>query len=178
MTEQTQRDYLDPIETENVETEAGEFSEEEINGDESLCAPPESEDKADDTGDKGDESFEEKDFDDGFDAVSYEELARRDLEEIRSKFPEARGLRSITALPNALRYAELRDLGLSPTEAYLATGRLRPASDNRAHLNSKVPKGSSERGSFMKLSELNSARELFSSLSDEEIQRLYKRVNG
>ena len=178
MTEQTQKDYLDPIETENANAEADAFSEEEINGDESLSAPLESGAEAEAFADDSSESSEEKDFDDGFDAVSYEELARRDLEEIHAKFPETRGLRSITALPKALRYAELRDLGLSPTEAYLATGRLRPASDNRAHLNSKVPKGSSERGSFMKLSELNSARELFSSLSDEEIQRLYKRVNG
>lgn len=178
MTEQTERDYLDPIETENAETDTGEFSENRINDDESPCATLESGEEADTPEEDSSEISDDYASQDGFGAVSYEELARRDLEEIRAKFPETRGLRSITALPNALRYAELRDLGLSPTEAYLATGRLRPASDNRAHLNSKVPKGSSERGSFMKLSELNSARELFSSLSDEEIQRLYKRVNG
>lgn len=110
--------------------------------------------------------------------VNFEELARRDLAELASRFPETRNLRSITDLPNALRYAELRDLGLSPTEAYLATGKLRTPQDNRAHLHSSVPKGSSDAGSYMKASELNSARELFSSLSDDEIRRLYKRVVG
>ena len=114
----------------------------------------------------------------GFSKTSYEELARSDLETLARKFPETRQLKSITSLPNALRYAELRDLGLSAEEAYLATGRLRQPTDNRAHLHSQVPKRSSETASQMKASELNSARELFSSLSDEEIQKLYKRVVG
>ena len=172
MNEQTTGDLIDPINTEEAVAQPDEatetnFTDEGSDGDFTESA------------DEDDASLTSEEYvkaEDG--ALSYEDLARRDLEELSAKFPEARMLKSITALPNALRYAELRDLGLTPTEAYLATGRLRPASDNRAHLNSKVPKGSSERGSYMKISELNSAREIFSSLSDDEIQRLYKRVNG
>ena len=108
----------------------------------------------------------------------YAALAARDLAELTEKFPEARQLSSIAQLPNALRYAQLRDLGLSPTEAYLATGRIKAPADNRAHLHSRVPRGSSDAGKDMRASELSSARELFSSLSDDEIRRLYKRVVG
>ena len=181
MTERTERDIKAPAEAENFDTlppqsdaaenieairndtESANYSDEHIADFEEESTPYES-----DTGDamEGEEGA----------PVNYEELARRDLEELTARFPETRILKSITSLPNALRYAELRDLGLTATEAYLASGRLRPASDNRSHLHSQVPKGSSDTGSYMKASELNSAREIFSSLSDAEIQRLYKRV--
>lgn len=109
--------------------------------------------------------------------IDYAALAGRDLAELAELFPEVRGKASITELNNPLRYAALRDLGLSPKEAYLATRDRRTAEDNRQHLVSRVPSGA---GSSSTLSgkDLDMARELFGTLSDREIQRLYKKVNG
>ena len=92
-------------------------------------------------------------------------------------FPEVRGKASITELNNPLRYAALRDLGLSPKEAYLATRDRRTAEDNRQHLVSRVPSGAGSSGALSG-KDLDMARELFGTLSDREIQRLYKKVNG
>ena len=110
------------------------------------------------------------------DSIDYAALAREDLRTLSEEFPELRGIDSITRLPNALRYGELRDMGLSAREAYLATGRIAPKRDNRSHLHSSVPRGAGGGGSSMSYSELCQARELFSSLSDADIQKLYKRV--
>lgn len=110
--------------------------------------------------------------------ISYEQLAIQDLAELKESFPELRSIQSVAALPCALRYAELRDLGLSAKEAYLATGRIAGRQDNRSHLHSSVPKGVAGAGTSMKPSELSAARELFTSLSDADIQRLFKRVTG
>ncbi len=108
--------------------------------------------------------------------TSYEELAAADLAELKSAFPELRSLPSIAALPKAHRFAQLRELGLCAKEAYLATGRLLSPRDNRSHLCSAVPKGAGTGMGSMKPSELSAARELFSSLSDADIQRLFRRV--
>lgn len=106
----------------------------------------------------------------------YEKMAKDDLLELEEKFPETRGLGSITRLPSPIRYAELRDLGLTASEAYLASGRIKPKSDNRSHLHSAVPKGAGTGGGGLSPLEMRSAREIFSGLSDAEIQRLYKKV--
>lgn len=109
------------------------------------------------------------------DTTDYAVLAMRDLAELAEIFPEVRAKRSITELSNPLRYAALRDLGLTPKEAYLATEDRRVA-DNRAHLTSRVP-SSARAGSSLSGRELDMARELFSGLTEREIQRLYKKVN-
>ena len=109
--------------------------------------------------------------------IDYAALARRDLAELAELFPEVRGKASITELNNPLRYAALRDLGLSPKEAYLATRDRRTAEDNRQHLVSRVPSGAGSSGALSG-KDLDMARELFGTLSDREIQRLYKKVNG
>ena len=67
-------------------------------------------------------------------SVDYAELVREDVRALRSEFSELAGLADITELENPLRYAALRDLGLSPAEAYLATARKERARDNRSHL--------------------------------------------
>ena len=109
------------------------------------------------------------------DTTDYAVLAMRDLAELAEIFPEVRAKRSITELSNPLRYAALRDLGLTPKEAYLATEDRRVA-DNRAHLTSRVP-SSARAGASLSGRELDMARELFSGLTEREIQRLYKKVN-
>lgn len=110
-------------------------------------------------------------------AIDYDEIIRNDLRELRSRFPELSGIEDITDLENPIRYAELRDLGLSPREAYLATSERRHRTDTRRHLSSAVPKRAAM-PSGLSQSELSEARELFSGLSDAELNRLARRVNG
>jgi hypothetical protein len=110
-------------------------------------------------------------------------MAEEDLRELKSMVPSLRGLRHLGEMPGALRYAELRELGLSVREAYLAAcGRLgdgtRPTSDNRRHLHSTVPKGVSSAGSTMSVGEMEEARRLFSGLPEREILALYRRVSN
>ena len=107
--------------------------------------------------------------------VDYEALIEEDLATLKSEFPELASLGSITDLDNPIRYAALRDLGLSPGEAYLATAK-RVKRDNRAHLTTAYGKNATPPASTMSQRELSEARELFGNLSDLEIQRLYKRV--
>ena len=106
--------------------------------------------------------------------VNYAELIVSDAMELAKQFPELEGIKDITELENPLRYAALRDLGLSAAEAYLATSPKR-RQDNRAHLR---PTRSVARSSSMLMSEaeMSAARELFGDISDSQIRQLYKRV--
>ena len=108
--------------------------------------------------------------------IDYERVIREDLLELRSAFSELGDITPITELPNPMRYAALRDLGLTAREAYLATSEAR-AKDNRSHLSSAVPGGVGAPRSNMTRSELESARELFPGLRDGELIGLYKKVN-
>ncbi len=103
------------------------------------------------------------------------EALEGDADELRARFPELSGIERIDELKSYKRYSELRALGLTPEEAYLATARRNAVHDNRSHITSAVPRAaSSPRG--MSRRELGIARELFSDLSDSEIQRLYQKV--
>ena len=107
----------------------------------------------------------------------YEALASADLSELKEQFPALSALTSLTELPEPIRYAELRELGLSPREAYLATGgAVRKKSDNRSHLFSAVPRTSTLGRDLPTSEQMAEARRLFSDLSDEQIYRLYKKV--
>lgn len=107
----------------------------------------------------------------------YEALIEEDLIALRAAIPELSGIRDITELENPVRYGALRDLGLSPEEAYRATTTAKPRRyDNRAHLRSSAPKALRTSATDMSYRELEMARELFSGVSDAEIQRLYKKV--
>lgn len=97
-----------------------------------------------------------------------------DLDMLRSEFSELSDIVGISDLPNPTRYAALRDLGLSPEEAYLAT--CRPTPGTRSHLTSSVPRVASTPVERMSRTALLEARELFSDMTDTEIQRLYKKV--
>ena len=109
-------------------------------------------------------------------SVDYARVAAEDIAALKAEFPELSDVSDICELNNPLRYAALRDLGLSPAEAYLATAKRAPRRDNRSHLSairtvSYAPQGS------MTESEMAMARELFSDISDGEIRKLYKKVN-
>ena len=102
-------------------------------------------------------------------------LVQEDVRILREQFSELSSLGDITELENPLRYAALRDLGLTPEEAYLATSR-KKRQDNRSHLYPTVPTHSAPPVSAMSESELAAAREIFPSSSDAEIRRLYRKV--
>jgi hypothetical protein len=106
--------------------------------------------------------------------VDYAEIIKADTEALKARFPELSKISDVTELDNPLRYAALRDLGLTPEEAYLAT-RKRRAADNRSHLYPS-PSISKNDGGAIPESEMRSARELFSEMSDAEIRRLYRKV--
>lgn len=107
--------------------------------------------------------------------VDYARLALEDLLSLKAEFPELSSLNDISELNNPLRYAALRDLGLSPAEAYLATAKRVPKRDNRAHLSAVGTIAYAPHGSMTE-AEMTAARELFSDISDAEIRKLYKKV--
>ena len=109
--------------------------------------------------------------------INYAALAEEDMRYLITLFPHLEGKKSVAELDNPLRYAALRDLGLSPTEAYLATNYKPRPYDNRSHLQSAVPRRASSASELLSTHELEAARELFAGLSDREIQRLYKKVS-
>lgn len=99
-----------------------------------------------------------------------------ELAELREHFAETAKLTAISELKKAERYIELRSLGLSVEEAYLATGQRVQKGDNRSHLIGCVPRAVSTPKESMSHGELTRAREIFSDLSDREIHELYKKV--
>ena len=107
-------------------------------------------------------------------SIDYAAIAEEDLRILKEEFPELYGASDITELDDPLRYAALRDLGLSPREAYLATAKPKRR-DSRSHLIS-VGSVRASRGTVMTDAELCAAREIFSDIPDSEIRRLYKRV--
>ena len=103
-------------------------------------------------------------------------ITDNDLAELKEEFPELQGMESITELNNPIRYAALRDLGLSPAEAYILTSRKRIGYDNRSHLTTSVPSAARSPRGGMSARELEEARQIFGNISDAEIYRLYKKV--
>ena len=107
--------------------------------------------------------------------IDYGEIVKEDIRTLSQEFAELSNLSDISELDNPLRYAALRDLGLTPAEAYLATTKVRRAFDNRSHLYSS-PMISSSRGAQIPEKEMEIAREIFSDMSDSQIRQLYKKV--
>ena len=108
--------------------------------------------------------------------TDYGALVAEDLRILRESFGELSEEDGIKELNNPLRYGALRDLGLSPEEAYLATGGRRKRQNNRTHLESSVPKAVSTPTRDMPRGDYAIAKDLFGDMSDREIQRLYKKV--
>ena len=107
--------------------------------------------------------------------VDYAARVEEDLNEIRKQFPTLSALNDISELKNPLRFGALRDLGLTVKEAFLASGGARSSYDNRSHLTASVPKRASS-GIEMSRKEYELAKDLFSTLSDSKIKKLYQRV--
>ena len=105
----------------------------------------------------------------------YENLLASDMRELSAEFSAESEIK-ITDLKNPIRYGALRDLGLTPKEAYLASGGKKERSDNRAHLSSSVPRAMTAAFSEIPRGDLEAARELFGDMSDSEIRNLYKKV--
>lgn len=97
-----------------------------------------------------------------------------DITEIKNELPGANA--KYESLCKNERYKELRSLGLTPGEAYLATSVSEKRVDSRAHLTGGFPKAASAPPSVMSNDDLNIARSLFEDLNDSEIKKLYKKV--
>lgn len=110
--------------------------------------------------------------------ADYSKIMEEDLRALKAEFSELASMKDICELKNPIRYGALRDLGLTAKEAYLASGGRRATSDNRAHLHSSVPKGATSPLGEIPRKEFEMAREIFSDLSDGEIQKLYRKVKG
>ncbi|MBO5907170.1 MAG: hypothetical protein J6Q85_03355 [Clostridia bacterium] len=97
-----------------------------------------------------------------------------DLAALVSEFPEL-SARLSDGFVNTERYSKLRSLGLTPTEAYLATARTH-TKNNRSHLTSSVPAGAKSPSCGMSKREMETAKYLFGDLSEREIVALYNKV--
>ena len=119
----------------------------------------------------------------------YERRAEEDMRELSRLFPElspdGEGL-SLGELRNPLRFAELREAGLSVEEAFLASNyrmlaeRPRAISEKEAHTD-KTPARASipraiGRANGMPTALLLRSRAMFEGLSDTELASLYRRV--
>ena len=96
-----------------------------------------------------------------------------DLGVLLNEFPElcSTALGSV----NKRRYEELRALGLSTREAYLAASAS-GTQNNKSHLITSVPAGAKSPELGMSSYDMEVARGLFEGLSESEIKRLYSKV--
>ncbi len=130
-------------------------------------------DETEELDDKGSEIEAEEIFDEeNADDVTLD--LETELASITEELPELKA--GIDDLAENERYSELRALGLTPTEAYLATRTVRRAEDNRSHLTRAVPRSATAPRDTMSRQQLNMARSIFEGLDDSEIRRLYKKV--
>ncbi len=96
-----------------------------------------------------------------------------DIEELKKSFPELSSLGSVSQLLYPEKYAKFRGLGLSPAEAFLATGQaLKPKKTAPSS-----PISVARQRDSIPNRELKFAREIFTDLCDKEIQELYKKVS-
>lgn len=122
------------------------------------------------------------------DALRYETLMQLDLAEVKRNYPDAASYNSVAEFPNAKRFAELRDLGLSAKEAYIASHpdavrrnvaesvRKQNLSATKDHIHSTVPKGTRDTSVTIPKRELEEWREMFPDCSDRELAKLYKKT--
>ena len=108
--------------------------------------------------------------------------AEEDLARLRRLDPETASYSHLGEMPGAIRFAELRELGLSVEEAYYAVHgangeKPTPDRGGRAHLHASVPGRAASGGVGMTVGEIEAARRLFPGLPDREIASLYRRVN-
>ena len=107
--------------------------------------------------------------------TDYEALVKDDMSHLSEELLSGEEI-NISDLKNPLRYGALRDLGLTPKEAYLASGGRVEKTDNRSHLFPSVPRTSTNSFSEIPRSQLEAARNIFVGMSDSEIRKLYRKV--
>ena len=117
-----------------------------------------------------------------------DKMIASDMAELHSQFPEMKDVTKFADIPNAKRYAELRDMGLSVKEAYNAANpdRRRDAiassvkqqaiNASKAHLKSNVPIASKDTSVKITRAEMQQMRDIFPDMSDKEIIALYKKT--
>lgn len=115
-------------------------------------------------------------------------MVAKDVSELHAAFPETKGITKFEDIPNARRYAELRDLGLSVTEAYNAANpegrrnaivnsvKQQTINASKSHLKSNVPIASKDTSVRISRAEMESMRDLFPDKSDKELVALYKKT--
>ena len=115
----------------------------------------------------------------------FERMANEDLSEIKRLFPSFSELSHVRELDRAERFGEMREAGFSVEEALLATNYERifetivkkaRSINGKSHLVSRVPTSSGGDARGMTSEEMRNAKEMFSGLSEREIQSLYKRA--
>lgn len=94
----------------------------------------------------------------------------------------------VSELTNARRFAELREMGLSPIEAYRAAAgssidariekKAQRAADSKAHLTTQKRRGGFSNGSVMSAHEKAYYREILPDASDAELEAAWKRAKG
>ena len=118
--------------------------------------------------------------DEGEDGRDFATLEAADAAALAAVFPRRFGTGDLSGLENPERYGELREAGLSPLEAYCASHYeallARRPRDTRAHLDSCAVRTAKSGADRMSATELSAARELFPSLSDGELEGLYRRA--
>ena len=112
--------------------------------------------------------------------------AAADLLEVQAAYPETKKYASIRDIPNFEEFGRMRDLGLSPKQAYAAAnpdGTRQAAADatkrqslenTKNHLKPTVSKSAKDTSVRMPRATLLEWRELFPGYSDKEIAELYK----
>lgn len=120
--------------------------------------------------------------------VMLEQKIASDIADLRAEFPEMKDVTKLEQIPNARRFAELRDAGLSAREAYVAANfaaqreriaaSVRQASTNASkdHLVSNVPKASRDTSVKISRADMEQLRDLFPDKSDKEIIALYRKT--
>lgn len=122
-------------------------------------------------------------------AAKFEAKMAADLAEVHAAYPSTRGYTSVKQLPNFSEFARLRDLGVSPKQAYIAanpdavtaaaaeSARQRSMNDGKGHLKPAVRKSSKDTSLALSKKDMAMYRDAFPDLSDKEILALYKQAN-
>lgn len=118
--------------------------------------------------------------------TKFNEKIAADLAEVQAAYPDAKAYASVKDFPNFKEFGRLRDLGLSPKQAYIASHpdavrqnvaaatRQQSLNDTKKHLKPAVSKASRDNTITMTKKELAECRDLFPGMSDREIMKLYR----
>ena len=120
--------------------------------------------------------------------MAFEKKMKEDLDEIHAAYPETRNLDSVMKFTNFREFGRLRDLGLSPKQAYIASHpdavmasvatstKRQSLNETKNHLKPAVSKSSKDRSLTLTRREMAEYRELFPDLNDREIAALYRQA--